>query len=247
MQNKLSKKQTKTVKNMKKHNILWIPGLLCTERLFNYQINNLDDIANHEVFVIKTYDEIKKAANYILENSEFDNFSIVGFSMGGYIALEILKQDPKRVKNLCIVNSSHKVDSDARKQTRLKSIEAAQKGKFIGMGDSLFSSMVYDKTKTDVKDAVNQMALEISVDSFINQQKLILSRTDSSKALQDFEGKSLFIAGKRDNITPMQLHYEMKELSKKGSIAVVEESGHLSPLEQPQAVSSVIRYFFENQ
>ncbi len=232
---------------MLKHKIIWIPGLLCTESLFNHQINSLKDIAEHEVFVIKTYDDIKKASSYVLESTHFTDFTLIGFSMGGYIALEILKQNPERVKSLCLIDTSHKVDSDQRKNIRLASIKQALEGKFTGVGSSLFASMVYNQEDKSHYNLVTEMAEEIGKDSFINQQKLILSRTDSEQTLKNFNKNALFIAGQHDKLTPPSLHYEMKDLSKQGNIGIIEESGHLSPIEQPQAVSALIRYFLENQ
>ena len=84
------------------------------------------------------------------------------------------------------------------------------------------------------------MALNVWTYGFFNQVKAQLARPDSSKDLQNIKCPTLIITGKEDNICPLKLHKEMAETIPNSTLKIIEECGHLSALEQPNLVNSII-------
>ena len=90
------------------------------------------------------------------------------------------------------------------------------------------------------------MAKNIGRLGFINQQKLILSRKSSVQDFQYYDVPALIVSGSMDSITPPSLHEEMVENLKKGTLVTIDNCGHLSPIDQPEALSAVLECWLKN-
>lgn len=89
--------------------------------------------------------------------------------------------------------------------------------------------------------AVMKMAERVGQDAFLRQQKAIMGRPDSRGDLGGFDLPTLVLCGRQDALTPLEMHEEMAASIPCARLCVVEESGHLSPMERPQAVTALMR------
>jgi len=85
----------------------------------------------------------------------------------------------------------------------------------------------------------------VHVMGFIRQQHAIMARPDARENLENIACPTLVLCGAQDVLTPVELHEEMSEKVPKASLVVIEDCGHLSPLERPRAVSAVMRYWLK--
>lgn len=163
--------------------------------------------------------------------------------MGGYVAQEIMRRAPERVERLALLNTNARADSEAQSQTRRELIRLSEIGKFKGVTPRLLPNLIHPSRLKDeaVAGVVLQMAERIGQDAFKRQQMAILARVDGRGDLPAIRVPSLIVCGREDALSPVALHAEMAEAIPNAKLVVIEECGHLSPLERPQATSDAMR------
>lgn len=223
-------------------NLLLIPGLLCDPDLWSHQVDHLHDIADVKVADITGGDTIEILAHQVLENAP-ERFALAGLSMGGYVAHEIMRQAPERVERLALVDTAGRADTDEQKKRRGQLIEMSRIGKFRGVTDRLLPILIHEDRLSDsvLTERVKLMAERVGPEAFHRQQKAIMSRPDSRPQFSGYEVPTLIMCGRQDALTPVALHEEMAELIPGCRLAIIEDSGHLSTMEQPQAATALLR------
>lgn len=231
---------------MTKPVLLLLPGLLCDERLWAHQVASLADMADVAVADLTRDDDIRAMAARVLEEAPA-SFALAGLSMGGYLAQEIIRQAPERVERLALVDTSALADSKEQKQRRFEFIGLAQEGRFGEVSPQLLPLLVHPDRMDDeeITATVLAMAESIGEEAFIRQQRAIMSRRDGFDVLSRLECPAVVICGRQDVLTPVEQHRAMADAIPGAALLVIEESGHLSPLEQPQAVSAALRYWLQ--
>lgn len=222
--------------------LVLIPGLACTSRLFEPQMAALGSertilVADH------THDDsIPAIAARILREAP-QRFAVAGLSMGGYIALEIMRQAPERVARLALLDTSARPDSVEASQDRERLIALAQAGRFEEIHSKLWPRLVHPDRQADrdLQEIVLGMMRETGAEAYIRQQRAIMARSDSRQSLPGIEVPALVLVGEGDAITPPEIAREMAEMIEWASLVVVPESGHLSTLEQPERVTQALR------
>jgi pimeloyl-ACP methyl ester carboxylesterase len=226
--------------------LVLIPGLACTSRLFEPQIAALSGERSILVADHSQDDSIPGiAARFLREAPE--RFALAGLSMGGYIALEVMRQAPERVARLALLDTSARPDSVEASQDRERLIALAQAGRFEDIHSKLWPRLVHPNHHSDqaLQEVVFGMMRETGTDAYIRQQRAIMARTDSRPTLPGIEIPTLVLVGEGDAITPLEIAREMAEMIEWASLVVVPESGHLSTLEQPERVTQVLRLWLD--
>src|SRR5512132_4733362 len=90
--------------------LVLLPGLLCDAALWQHQIATLADLAEITVADLMQADQAGAAAQGVLASAP-DEFALAGLSMGGYVALEIMRQAPDRVTRLALLDTSARPDT----------------------------------------------------------------------------------------------------------------------------------------
>jgi len=222
--------------------LLLLPGLLCDEALWQNQINYLKTMADCMVADTTRHDTIEAIAKDVLQAAP-ERFALAGLSMGGYVAFEIMRQAPKRVSKLAIFDSSARADTPEQQERRRLLLAMSRAGQFKGVTPRLLpllisSDRLSDKALTTI---IMDMAERVGRDAFHNQQTAILNRRDSRALLDDILCPTLIVGGRQDAITPPELLQEIADGIKGSHIEIIENCGHLSPLEQPDAVNTLMQ------
>lgn len=223
-------------------NLLLVPGLLCDPDLWSHQVDHLAEIADVSVADITGGETMEELARQVLEHAP-DRFALAGLSMGGYVAHEIMRQAPDRVERLALLDTSARPDTDEQKERRGQLIEMSRVGKFRGVTDRLLPILIHEDRLTDdvLTGRVKLMAERVGPEAFHRQQKAIMSRPDSRPQLSGYGLPTLILCGRQDALTPVALHEEMAELVPGCRLAIIEDSGHLSTMERPQAATALLR------
>jgi len=232
---------------MPKNKLILIPGLLNDERLWSHQVSALGDGADVEVADITREDNIPDLARAVLRRAP-EKFSLAGLSMGGYVAQEIMRQDPSRVERLALVDTSARPDTPEQSARRKSMMELAMHGKFKGVTPLLLPNLVHPDhvNKPSVRDIVLQMAENVGKDAFLRQQTALLNRVDSRPDLKNIKCPTLVLCGREDALTPPEIHQEMADgIGDGAALVIVENSGHLAPLEQPEIVTDAFKKWLE--
>jgi pimeloyl-ACP methyl ester carboxylesterase len=224
-----------------------VPGLLCTPRLYAEQIPALwrfgpVTVANH------THDDSMSAIARRILSLAPPQFALVGLSMGGYVAFEILRQAPNRVAKLVLLDTTARPDLPEQTEQRKRQVEMAREGRFDGIAQLLFPRFVAAIRRDDrvLQALVRTMAEETGADAFVRQQTAIMNRVDSRPGLEAVACPTLVVVGADDTLTPLDRATEMAEAIPGARLAVVPDCGHLSTLEQPRAVTEALLTFLSS-
>ena len=219
-----------------------VPGLNCDARIYAGVANAIwpcgpVTVANH--FEGTTMAEI--AASILAAAPP--TFGLAGFSMGGYIAFEIMRQAPERVQKLAMLDTTARPDTAEATENRHRQIALAQKGKFIEAFDSTHPKSVHpDNVANEDIYATNRgMAEANGPERYVVHQRAIIARADSRPDLEAIKVPTLILVGEGDQITPPDAAEEMHKGIAKSRLVTIPRAGHMSPVEQPQAVQAAMR------
>jgi len=224
---------------------LFLPGQLTDERLWAPMLAALPQGLIAPNFVELTRgDTVAALARHALSGPP-EKFVLVALSLGGYVAFEILRQSPHRVKGLILFNTSARSDDEEKAQEREKVKRAAKIGQFVGVTNRLMPTIVHPRQlgNRSVTDMVMQMAAHIGQSGFLSQQHAIMSRPDSRDLLPHIRVPTLVAGGDSDQRTPPELQREIAENIPGAEYHLLHEVGHLAPLEEPAICANLVAEF----
>jgi pimeloyl-ACP methyl ester carboxylesterase len=220
---------------------LLIPGLGCTSEIWAGQVAGLWSrgpvaIANH-----LQGDSIAAIATSILAAAP-PRFALAGISMGGYLAFEIWRRAPERVRGLALVDTQARPDSPEATGRRRDAVALAQSGKFRQVLLNAFPLTVHpDHVNSAALSDLNlRMSLANGVNAYANHQQAIITRPDSRPDLATITVPTTIIVGEGDRLTPPELSREMAALIPGATLEMIAQAGHLALAEQPEATTAAL-------
>ena len=221
--------------------LLLVPGLNCTTELWAPQIAAFAPARPVIVADHGRADTMAEIAAGILAAAP-PRFALAGLSMGGYIAMEILRRAPQRVERLALLDTQARPDGDEARAARRQQIEIAETGGFDRIADLQIPRLLSPAHQRDagLVDLVRRMAAATGPAAFVRQQKAILDRIDSRPSLAAIRCPTVVIVGAEDVITPVELAREMAEAIPGAVLETIADSGHLSTVEAPAAVTAAL-------
>ena len=215
-----------------------IPGLACTAEMFARQTVALWPHGPVTVASTLEGDSIAAMAAAILRDAPA-RFALGGISMGGYIALEILRQAPERVSKLALLDTSARADTPEQIEARRLLIERVGNGELEAVLAQITPNLLHPahRDRQDLIDIQIRMGRDVGPDGFIRQEAAITRRIDSRPHLADIRVPTLVLVGDRDPLTPPERAQEIAEAVPGARLVVIPDCGHASTLEQPEAVS----------
>ncbi|MDB5585270.1 MAG: alpha/beta fold hydrolase [Devosia sp.] len=221
--------------------LVLLPGLLCDARLWRDAIAPLGDAVCPMIADLTQDDSIAAMAARTLAVAP-TRFALAGLSMGGYVALEIMRQAPERVTHLALLDTTAQPDDAARLAKRRAGIESIKLGRFIGVSQALLANLVApQRLGTSLAAEVQAMSERVGQEAYIRQQTAIMGRIDSRPALGTIAVPTLVGVGDVDILTPPALSQEIAAEIAGAELVTFEGSGHLSTMEAPEAVAEALR------
>ena len=231
-----------------KQPLILLPGLLCDAALWKPQLDGLADIADFFVADLTGQETLPDMAASVLRDSPWMEFALAGLSMGGYVAQEIVRQAPQRVKKLALLDTRSRGELPEETERRRALMALAQSGRnFTPVTNRMLPLMLHESR---VKDAplvkiVREMAERIGIEAYIRQQEAIIARPDYRSMLPSIACPTLVLCGRQDKLTPLHNSEEMAAAIAGAKLVVVEECGHMSTLERPDEVNTAMRKWLE--
>jgi pimeloyl-ACP methyl ester carboxylesterase len=163
-------------------------------------------------------------------------------SMGGYIALEIIRQAPERVSRLALLNTQARPDTPEATSRRRGQMARAQAGEFRNVLDELFAIFVHPmrRDRADLLQLVHDMGRDVGVEAFVRQQTAIIGRPDSRPTLATIACPTLVLTGDEDLAIPNSLSKEMADGIPGAKLVILSQCGHLAQPEQPEATANAL-------
>ena len=225
-----------------KPNVVFLPGLLDNYSMWNHQVEGLQDYCNPILLDLVNQSSVIESAQWVLDSTP-ENFALVGFSMGGYVAFEMLRQAPHRIQNLALISTSARADDPNKIELRRDMIDRAESGDYNALVKELIPNVIHPSRKNDhtLTDAIHKMALEIGYEAFVRQLKVIMSRPDSRHELSSISCPTLVVVGNDDLLTPPELSREMAQGIPDAELIIINECNHYTPMEQPSQVTKALR------
>lgn len=224
--------------------IVFVPGLLCTGRIYEHQILELGQkhpilAANH--WSAPTMSEIAKQILAVAP----EKFTLVGTSMGGYVSFEIMRQAPQRVARLVLMSTSAKPDTPERSEGRRQQVAGARKHGVRDVVKALYPKLVHPARHEDAAlfSIFTDMADQLGIDAFARQIDAIIARADSRPTLAQIAIPALVIVGKDDTLILPAEGREIAAGINGARLEEVDHAGHMCMLEKPETVTKLLAEF----
>lgn len=224
-----------------------VPALLCSPRLF---ADILPALWSHGPVTVADHqrdDSMRGIAQRILQTAP-PRFALMGLSMGGYVAFEILRQAPERVARLALLDTTARPDSPEQSQLRRQRVSLARAEGIDAVSLGQFERSVHPQHHQDegLREIVRRMGVEVGVEGFARQQAAIMTRPDSRPDLPSIRCRTLVVVGEGDEMTPRELAAEMADGIPGADLFIVPGAGHLSTLEQPEVLGRALSALLES-
>lgn len=220
--------------------LVMLPGLGSNGALFAAQVRDLADVATVAIGDTLQDDTLPAMAGRVLAAAP-ERFALAGLSMGGYLAFEIMRQAPERVTHLALLDTSARPDTPDATQAREDAIAAVAKVPYEKLCWASLPRLVVEDASDAVKQAVVDMSLRVGPDIYVRQQRAIMARPDSRPGLAAIRVPTLVLVGEKDVLTPPEVAREIADGIPGATYVEVLNSGHLSAMEYPDAVTTALR------
>jgi pimeloyl-ACP methyl ester carboxylesterase len=233
---------------MRKTALLLLPGLIEDADGFAHQVAGLAEVADIVVADLTRSDTIAGLANDALAQAPQGTFALAGHSMGGYVALEIMRSAPERVERLALLNTNARPDSPESTENRRRLLALAERD-FDAAVATLLDKQLSPAHLADpaLTATITQMARSVGREAFARQQKAIMGRADSRPGLSRIACPTLVVAGKDDAIMPVALLEELAQGIPGARLEVIDECGHAAMLERPEAVTDALHIWLTGE
>ncbi len=225
--------------------IVFLPGLLCDATTFAGQTAALAPHAEVAVADVTGCTSIGAMAEAAL--AVFDGpVSLVGFSMGGRAALEAVRRAPERVERLVLMDTGATPAREGEEVGRMELVDLAHREGMAALAARWLPPMVHAEREADpsligpITEVVERMTPEI----FERQIRALLGRPDARPVLPTVRCPTLVVVGRQDRWSPLAQNQALAETIPGARLAVIEDSGHFSPVERPEAVAAALVDFF---
>lgn len=225
--------------------LVLLPGLACDAAVWAPVLPWLPGV---QVWLppSRVHTRIADMAASVLHEAPTERFALAGHSLGGRIALEVLRQAPQRVSRVALLDTGWSplpagLAGDAERQQRESLVTLARQSGMRAMGERWSPPMLHpDFLGGPVHEAVLAMIERQSVERFAAQQRALLGRPDAGEVLAGIRCPTLLLCGREDAWSPPARHEEMAARIAGARLEVVPHCGHMSPMEQPEAVGRAL-------
>ncbi|WP_157269813.1 alpha/beta fold hydrolase [Azohydromonas aeria] len=225
--------------------VVLLPGLMCDAAVWAAQC----EVLAFADCVVPSYGELSSItgmARHVLETVPAQRFSVAGHSMGGRVALEMVRLAPQRVERLALLDTGMDpiaggAAGEQERARRLALLQLARDKGMRTMGAEWARGMVHPARLDsplfqDILDMIDRHTPAI----FEAQINALLARPDARSVLAGLRCPTLVACGRQDAWSPLSRHEEMHALIPGSRLVAIEDSGHMSTMEQPAAVSRAL-------
>lgn len=226
------------------HTVL-VPPLLCSARVYAELLPAVWAAGSVSVADTRRDDTMAGIARRLLDEAP-ERFALVGTSMGGYVALETVRQAPERVVALGLISTSAHPDSAQQAAARRRQSDAAR-ADFPALADAAFPSLVTPAQEQDaaLRSFWRTTTREVGLDAFLTQQEAVIGRADSRPLLPAIGVPTAVVHGTGDRLIDAEQGRELAAAVPGARLTLVEGAGHLAVRSHPHEVAAAISALLE--
>ncbi len=227
-----------------KPTLVLLPGLVCDRAVWAPQIQALSARMDCHVVDYGLLDSLGAMAQHVLDTAPTATFALAGHSMGGRVALEVLRLAPERVHHLALLDTGTQplaggVAGAKEKAGRKILLEIASQQGMRAMAAHWAKPMIHPaRHDTPLFEAVLDMLARSTAEQFAAQIRALLTRPDADPLLPAITCPTLVLTGRDDLWSPPEQHARMAAAIPGAQLCIAEQCGHMSTLEQPEVVNA---------
>lgn len=226
-----------------KPTLMLLPGLLCDRVVWEPQIAALSDAWDCRVPDYEFADDLGVMAEHVLAEAP-PTFALAGHSMGGRVALEVMRRAPERVMRLALLDTGYRglaagEAGETEVAGRMRLVKKARAEGMRAMGTDWLQGMVHPDRLDDAAlgDTILNMIAAKTPAIFERQIQALIHRPDATDVLAAIRCPTTFICGAQDAWSTLDQHHEMADQVTHSRVVAIEDAGHMSTLERPGAMN----------
>jgi len=226
--------------------LMLLPGLNCDAAVWASQVVALKDQAHCVIPAWGLRDSLTAMAQQVLDEAPTERFSVAGHSMGGRVALEVMRLAPQRVERLALLSTgTHPLAAgeagEKEKAGRMALLKIARELGMRTMAQEWAKGMVHpERIGSPLFEQVLDMFDRGSAAQYAAQINALLRRPDAAALLPTIQCPTLVLTGRDDSWSGPAQHEAMAAVIPGAQLVIVEHCGHMCTMEQPQAVSAAL-------
>lgn len=225
-----------------RQSLIFLPGSLCDARVWQHQMRDLEDMADVACPLLHGHDSLDGMAEAVLAQAP-DRFALCGFSMGGRVALEMIRRAPQRVTRLALVDASVHPVAEGEAARRQPQIDMARNQGMAALARWWNPKIVHPSRTADaaLMGLLEDMACTFSAQDYAEEVHALLHRPDPRDVLAAIRVPVLVLAGGEDPLSTRERNEAMAAAIPGAQLLLVEGAAHFPMLEQPAVVSAALR------
>ena len=226
--------------------LMLLPGLNCDAAVWAPQVAALEGQANCVIPAWGLRDSLTAMAQQVLDEAPTDRFCLAGHSMGGRVALEVMRLAPQRVERLALLDTgTHPLAAgeagEKERAGRMALLKMAQTHGMRVMAQEWARGMVHpDRIGGPIFEEVLAMFDRGNAAQYAAQIHALLTRPDAAPLLPGIACPTLVLTGRQDAWSGPAQHEAMASAIPNAQLVIVENSGHMTTMEQPQVVNAAL-------
>ena len=219
--------------------LVLIPGLGSDGAVWRRMVTALAGQVEHLVGDTLCDDSLAKMAYRILDQAP-ERFALSGVSMGGMVALELMRLAPERISHLALFDTSALPDTLRRRMYRHLANLVVPLTNYKRRVEHAVASLVHADAADDVRGELVEMSVRVGARAYVRQNRAVIARGDLRQVLPIIRVPTAVIVGQHDRITPVYQSQEIHRLTPKSTLEVVPDCGHLPPIEKPDVAAALL-------
>jgi pimeloyl-ACP methyl ester carboxylesterase len=217
-------------------------GLLCDAVVWETQAAALRSDYDVHVLSFEGLDSMHDMAEKVLANAPA-RFALAGHSMGGRVALEVYRRAPQRVERLALLDTGYEPAAPGEREKRAVLVNQALKEGIGSIAEAWGRPMLAPAKRNNpgLVKAVIDMVGRMSGEIYAGQTRALLGRPDASDVLKRIACPAMVICGTEDGWSPPERHQRMAELIPNAALRLIDRSGHMSMMEEPEAILQALQ------
>ena len=221
--------------------LVLIPGLGSDGAVWQPTIDTLGADVACQIGDTLRDDTLAAMAMRILADAP-ERFALAGVSMGGMVALEMLRVAPGRVTRLALVDTNARPDTPEQSAQRLAANAAIlASDDLAALARASLGYLIHPTTGPAVRDAMAAMTVRVGAETYARQNLAAMNRADLRPLLADIGVPTIVVVGAQDLLTPLSLSQEICAGVAGATLHVIPDCGHLPPIERPAALAALLR------